>query len=100
VVKPPVSSSKAENHTAADAAVVSPGPLPVLRSSREDHSDFVTNPNVWVSVPIAEGESDLDDVEDDGEQGGQSSWQKVNPKEQVRVLLKGQPQKVGRASGE
>nr|XP_020034054.1 sodium channel protein type 10 subunit alpha [Castor canadensis] len=86
VVKPPVSSSKAENHTAADAAVVSPGPLPVLRSSREDHSDFVTNPNVWVSVPIAEGESDLDDVEDDGEQGGQSSWQKVNPKEQQEHL--------------
>ncbi|MBZ3883325.1 Sodium channel protein type 10 subunit alpha [Sciurus carolinensis] len=82
-MKPSISISKAENHIAANAAAVrSPGGLPALGDPREEHGDFITNPNVWVSVPIAEGESDLDDLEDDGEQDAQSSCQEVPPKVQ------------------
>ncbi|XP_034517659.1 sodium channel protein type 10 subunit alpha isoform X1 [Ailuropoda melanoleuca] len=77
VVKLPLSSSKAENHIAADATVGSPRELPVSRGPRDDHNDFITNPNIWVSVPIAEGESDLDDLEEDGEEDAQSSQQEV-----------------------
>lgn len=96
-MKPSISISKAENHIAADAAAMrSPGGLPALRDPKEEYGDFITNPNVWVSVPIAEGESDLDDLEDDGEQDAQSSWQEVSPKVQVRVLPGGQPHKAGR----
>lgn len=86
VVKLPLSSSKAENHIAANAAVGSPGGLSVSRGLRDDHSDFITNPNIWVSVPIAEGESDLDDLEEDGEEDSQSSQQEVILQGQVRVL--------------
>ncbi|XP_046292884.1 sodium channel protein type 10 subunit alpha isoform X2 [Marmota monax] len=90
-MKPSISISKAENHSVADATPMrSPGGLPALRDPREDHSDFITNPNVWVSVPIAEGESDLDDLEDDGEQDAQSSCQEVLPKVQEQL------QQVGR----
>ncbi|XP_027440753.1 sodium channel protein type 10 subunit alpha isoform X3 [Zalophus californianus] len=94
VVKLPLSSSKAENHIAAGAAVGSPGGLPVSRSPRDDHNDFITNPNIWVSVPIAEGESDLDDLEEDGEEEPRSSQQEVIPQGQQEQL-----QQVGRSEG-
>nr|XP_012422058.1 PREDICTED: sodium channel protein type 10 subunit alpha isoform X3 [Odobenus rosmarus divergens] len=93
VVKLPLSSSKAENHIAAGAAVGSPGGLPVSRSPRDDN-DFITNPNIWVSVPIAEGESDLDDLEEDGEEEPRSSQQEVIPQGQQEQL-----QQVGRSEG-
>ncbi|XP_026352534.1 sodium channel protein type 10 subunit alpha isoform X3 [Ursus arctos] len=86
VVKLPLSSSKAENHIAADATVGSPRELPVSRGPRDDHNDFITNPNIWVSVPIAEGESDLDDLEEDGEEDAQSSQQEVIPQGQQEQL--------------
>lgn len=88
VVKIPLSSSKAENHIAADAVMGSPGGLPALRGPGVDHNDFITNPNVWVSVPIAEGESDLDDLEEEEEEeeDAWSSQQEVIPHKQVRAL--------------
>ena len=94
-VKLPLSSAKAENHIAPDVATGSPEGLPEPRGPRVNHSDFITNPSIWVSVPIAEGESDLDDLEEDGEEdgeeddevdGAQGSQQEVTPQEQVRVL--------------
>ncbi|NIG59879.1 sodium channel protein typesubunit alpha [Pontoporia blainvillei] len=91
VVKFPLSTSKAENHITADTAVGSPGGLLAPRGPRDDHSDFITNPNIWVSVPIAEGESDLDDLEDDGEEDAQSTQQEVIPQGQQEQL-----QQVGR----
>ncbi|XP_066208219.1 sodium channel protein type 10 subunit alpha isoform X2 [Saccopteryx leptura] len=104
VVKIPLSISKAENHITADEAVGSPGGLPAPGEPREDHSDFISNPNIWVSVPIAEGESDLDDLveeeeEEEGEEGqeeeeekdAQSSQQEVIP--HMQELL----QQVGRS---
>uniref|UniRef100_A0A673U4I0 Sodium channel protein n=1 Tax=Suricata suricatta TaxID=37032 RepID=A0A673U4I0_SURSU len=95
VVKLPLSSAKAENHIAADAAIGSPAGLPEPRGPRDNHSDFITNPSVWVSVPIAEGESDLDDLEEDGEEDGEedawSSQQEVIPQGQQE-----QPQQAGR----
>ncbi|XP_045719704.1 sodium channel protein type 10 subunit alpha isoform X3 [Mirounga angustirostris] len=94
VVKLPLSSSKAENHIAAHAAVGSPGGLPVSRGPRDDHNDFITNPNIWVCVPIAEGESDLDDLEEDGEEDARSSQQEVIPQGQQEQL-----QQVGRCEG-
>ncbi|XP_066208220.1 sodium channel protein type 10 subunit alpha isoform X3 [Saccopteryx leptura] len=105
VVKIPLSISKAENHITADEAVGSPGGLPAPGEPREDHSDFISNPNIWVSVPIAEGESDLDDLveeeeEEEGEEGqeeeeekdAQSSQQEVIPHMQQELL-----QQVGRS---
>lgn len=88
VVKIPLSSSKAENHIAANVATESPGGLSGSRDPRDSHSDFITNPNVWVSVPIAEGESDLDDLEEEEEEeeDARSSRQEVLPKEQVTIL--------------
>ncbi|XP_010339792.1 sodium channel protein type 10 subunit alpha isoform X3 [Saimiri boliviensis] len=86
VVKLPLSSSKAENHITANAAGGSSGKLPAPRGPRDEHSDFVANPTVWVSVPIAEGESDLDDLEDDGEEDAQSSQQEVIPEGQQEQL--------------
>ncbi|XP_037844367.2 sodium channel protein type 10 subunit alpha isoform X1 [Chlorocebus sabaeus] len=86
VVKLPLSSSKAENHIAANTAGGSSGGLQAPRDPRDEHSDFIANPTVWVSVPIAEGESDLDDLEDDGEEDAQSAQQEVIPKGQVRQL--------------
>lgn len=90
VVKLPLSTSIAKNHIAADTALGSPGWLPARRSLRDDHSDFITDPNIWVSVPIAEGESDLDDLEENGEENSeedaQSTGQEVIPQRQVRVL--------------
>lgn len=86
VVKIPLSSSKAENHITADSAVGSPGGLLALRGPGVDHSDFITNPNVWVCVPIAEGESDLDDLEEEEEEDAWSSQQEVIPHRQVRAL--------------
>uniref|UniRef100_G3TLD9 Sodium channel protein n=1 Tax=Loxodonta africana TaxID=9785 RepID=G3TLD9_LOXAF len=86
VVKLPLSSSRAENHIAADTAVGSSGGVPAPRGPGDEHSDFITNPNVWVSVPIAEGESDLDDLEDDGEEDAWSSRQEVVPKSQQEQL--------------
>ncbi|KAM6162736.1 sodium channel protein type 10 subunit alpha [Erethizon dorsatum] len=84
--KSPLSNSKAENHIAAEAASGSPRAPPPLRVPRDEHSDFITNPNLWVSVPIAEGESDLEDSEDDGEQDAPSSWQQVTPGGQQEQL--------------
>uniref|UniRef100_A0A2K5SD67 Sodium channel protein n=1 Tax=Cebus imitator TaxID=2715852 RepID=A0A2K5SD67_CEBIM len=86
VVKLPLSSSKAENHIAANAAGGSSGRLPAPRGPRDEHSDFIANPTVWVSVPIAEGESDLDDLEDDGEEDARSSQQEVISKGQREQL--------------
>ncbi|XP_052042942.1 sodium channel protein type 10 subunit alpha isoform X4 [Apodemus sylvaticus] len=81
-VKPPLASSKAENHIALDAVDTAVGNLakPALGGPEENHRDFITDPNVWVSVPIAEGESDLDELEEDMEQASQSSWQEESPK--------------------
>ncbi|XP_012501388.1 PREDICTED: sodium channel protein type 10 subunit alpha isoform X3 [Propithecus coquereli] len=87
VVKLPLSITKAENHIAANAVLGSLGGLPAPRGHRDEYSDFITNPNVRVSVPIAEGESDLDDVEDDGEEDAWSSQQDVIPKGQQERLL-------------
>ncbi|XP_007943946.1 sodium channel protein type 10 subunit alpha [Orycteropus afer afer] len=80
VVKLPLSSSR------VDGAVGSPGGVPAPRGPKDEHSDFITNPNVWVSVPIAEGESDLDDLEDDDGEDAQSSRQEVVPKAQQEQL--------------
>ncbi|KAM5233408.1 sodium channel protein type 10 subunit alpha isoform 3-T4 [Hipposideros larvatus] len=85
VVKIPHSSSNAENHIAADSAMASSGGPSVPRGPRDDHSDFITNPNIWVSVPIAEGESDLDDLEDEEEEDAQSSQQEVIPQRQEQL---------------
>lgn len=91
-MKPPLTSSEAKNHIATDAVSAAVGNLtkPALGSPKENHGDFITDPNVWVSVPIAEGESDLDELEEDMEQASQSSWQEDDPKGQVRSLLRGQ----------
>ncbi|KAH0507503.1 Sodium channel protein type 10 subunit alpha [Microtus ochrogaster] len=81
-VKPSLNNYKAENHIAADAvnnAVGSPA-KPALNGPKEDHRDFITDANVWVSVPIAEGESDLKELEEDIEQNSQSSWKEESPK--------------------
>ncbi|XP_026635025.1 sodium channel protein type 10 subunit alpha isoform X2 [Microtus ochrogaster] len=81
-VKPSLNNYKAENHIAADAvnnAVGSPA-KPALNGPKEDHRDFITDANVWVSVPIAEGESDLEELEEDIEQNSQSSWKEESPK--------------------
>ncbi|XP_015423798.1 PREDICTED: sodium channel protein type 10 subunit alpha [Myotis davidii] len=88
VVKIPLSSSKAKNHIAADAALGSPGGLPAPRDPGDSHGDFITNPNVWVSVPIAEGESDLDDLEEEEEEeeDAGSSQQEVIPHGQQEQL--------------
>ncbi|XP_039093102.1 sodium channel protein type 10 subunit alpha isoform X1 [Hyaena hyaena] len=92
LAKPPLPSAKAENHIAADTATGSPAGLPEPRGPGDDHSDFVTNPSVSVSVPIAEGESDLDDLEEeDSEEDAQSSQQEVISQGQQE-----QPQQVGR----
>lgn len=99
VVKLPLSTPKAKNHIAADTAVVKPGGLPAPRGPRDDHSDFITNPNIWVSVPIAEGESDLDDLEDDAEEDARSTQQEVIPQGQVRVLPQDSHGKQGWALG-
>ena len=100
MVKLPLSTSIAKNHIAADTALGSPGRIPALRSPRrDDHSDFITDPNIWVSVPIAEGESDLDDLEENGEEDAQSTGQEVIPQRQVRVLPWDNHRKQGGASG-
>uniref|UniRef100_H0XBM7 Sodium channel protein n=1 Tax=Otolemur garnettii TaxID=30611 RepID=H0XBM7_OTOGA len=80
VVKLPLSSSKTENHIPANAAMGN------LQGPRDEYGDFITNPNMWVSVPIAEGESDLDDLEDEAEEDARSSWQDVIPKGQQEQL--------------
>ncbi|XP_037382549.1 sodium channel protein type 10 subunit alpha isoform X2 [Talpa occidentalis] len=85
VVKLPLSNAKAENHIAVDVTAGSPGHFLAPKGPREDHTDFITNPNVWVSVPIAEGESDLDDLEEDGEEDAQGSKQEVNPPGQEKL---------------
>ncbi|XP_021063257.1 sodium channel protein type 10 subunit alpha isoform X2 [Mus pahari] len=87
-VKPPLTSCKAENHIATDAVNAAVGNLekPALGGPKENHGDFITDPNVWVSVPIAEGESDLDELEEDVEQASQSSWQEESPKGQQELL--------------
>lgn len=101
VVKIPLSSSKTENHIAADPAMASSGGPSVPRGPREDQSDFITNPHVWVSVPIAEGESDLDEWEGDEEEDVRSSQQEVIPPRQVRVLPRDSPrEQMGASSWE
>ncbi|EGW00833.1 Sodium channel protein type 10 subunit alpha [Cricetulus griseus] len=83
-LKPSLGSPKVENHIAADSVNNAVGNLakPALGGPKEDHRDFITDANVWVSVPIAEGESDLDELEEDNEQNSQGSWQEESPKEQ------------------
>ncbi|KAL6065360.1 hypothetical protein STEG23_005990 [Scotinomys teguina] len=87
-VKPSLTSSKAENHVTADAvnAAVGNSAKPALNGPKEDHRDFITDANVWVSVPIAEGESDLDELEEDIEQNSQGSWREESPKGQQEQL--------------
>lgn len=99
VVKLPLSSPKAENHIAANTAMGSPAGVPALTGPRDDHSDFITNPNVWVSVPIAEGESDLEDLEEDGEEDARSSGEEASPQGQVRVVPWDSHRKQGGVSG-
>nr|XP_048279403.1 sodium channel protein type 10 subunit alpha isoform X5 [Myodes glareolus] len=86
--KPSLPSSKAENHIAADAVNHAVGNLakPALGGPKDDHRDFITDANVWVSVPIAEGESDLEELEEDIEQNSQSSWKEESPKGQQEQL--------------
>ncbi|XP_036287792.1 sodium channel protein type 10 subunit alpha isoform X1 [Pipistrellus kuhlii] len=88
VVKIQLSSSKAENHIAADAAPGSPGGLSAPRDPGGSQGDVITNPNMWVSVPIAEGESDLDDLEEEEEEeeDAGSSQQEVIPQGQQEQL--------------
>ncbi|XP_076433469.1 sodium channel protein type 10 subunit alpha isoform X5 [Peromyscus maniculatus bairdii] len=88
-VKPSLTSSKAENHVAADAVSTAVGnsAKAALGGPKEDHRDFITDANVWVSVPIAEGESDLDELEEDIEQNSQSSWREESPKGQHQEQL-------------
>ncbi|XP_031201603.1 sodium channel protein type 10 subunit alpha [Mastomys coucha] len=87
-VKPPLTSSKAENHIATEAVNAAVGNLakPALDGPKENPGDFITDPNVWVSVPIAEGESDLDELEEDMEQASQSSWQEESPEGEQEQL--------------
>ncbi|XP_045435386.1 sodium channel protein type 10 subunit alpha isoform X2 [Pipistrellus kuhlii] len=87
VVKIQLSSSKAENHIAADAAPGSPGGLSAPRDPGGSQGDVITNPNMWVSVPIAEGESDLDDLEEEEEEeeDAGSSQQEVIPQGQEQL---------------
>ncbi|XP_055985321.1 sodium channel protein type 10 subunit alpha [Sorex fumeus] len=75
VVKLPLSNSKADNHI----------PREPPKESKDELTDFITNANVWVSVPIAEAESDLEDPEEDDEDV-QSSRQEVMPSTQPEVL--------------
>ncbi|KAM7063718.1 sodium channel protein type 10 subunit alpha isoform 3-T3 [Molossus nigricans] len=91
VVKIPLSCSKDENHVAANAAVGSSGGLSASRDSGDNHGGLVTNPNTWVSAPIAEGESDLDDSEEEKEEDAGNSGQEVIPRGQQKQL-----QQVGR----
>nr|XP_004662158.2 sodium channel protein type 10 subunit alpha isoform X1 [Jaculus jaculus] len=85
VAKPPPTGPKAEDRIAAHAAAVSPVP-PAPTSPKQDQGDLLTNPNMWVSVPIAEGESDLEEEEEeDGEQGAGSACQEVSPKGQKQL---------------
>lgn len=95
VVKLPLSSSKAENTGAASVAGGSPERPPAPRDATGDNSDFITNPNIWVSVPIAEGEPDLDAQEDDGEEEAGSCSQESIPPGQVSIPMQ-QPQEAGR----
>ncbi|XP_036122393.1 sodium channel protein type 10 subunit alpha [Molossus molossus] len=90
VVKIPLSCSKDENHVAANAAVGSSGGLSASRDSGDNHGGLVTNPNTWVSAPIAEGESDLDDSEEEKEEDAGNSGQEVIPRGQKQL------QQVGR----
>lgn len=75
VVKLPLSNSKVENHIMPEA----------LKDPQDELTDFITNANVWVSVPIAEAESDLDDddLEEDAEDA-EGSKQEAIPSMQVR----------------
>lgn len=95
VVKIPLTCSKDENHVAANAAVGSSGGLSAPRDSRDNHGDLITNLNTWVSAPIAEGESDLDDSEEDAGNSGQE----VIPHGQVRVLPLDGHRKQGEVAG-
>lgn len=91
-LKPPLNGSKAENQVPTDAINTAVGnpEKPAPGSPEEDHGNFITDPKVWVSVPIAEGESDLEELEEENEHGSQSSWQDESPKEQVKVIFSGQ----------
>ncbi|KAK2494435.1 hypothetical protein MC885_005761 [Smutsia gigantea] len=95
VVKLSLSSSKAENTGAASTAGESPERPPSPRDATSDNGDFITNPNIWVSVPIAEGEPDLDAQEDDGEEEAGSSSQEGILRGWVSVPMR-QPQEAGR----
>ncbi|XP_050995954.1 sodium channel protein type 10 subunit alpha isoform X2 [Acomys russatus] len=87
-VKPRLSGSKAENQVPTDAvnAAVGNPEKPAPGGPKEDHGDFITDPHVWVSVPIAEEESDFDELEEEIERGSQSSWQEESPKEEQEQL--------------
>nr|XP_036870220.1 sodium channel protein type 10 subunit alpha isoform X1 [Manis javanica] len=90
VVKLPLSSSKAENTGAASVAGGSPERPPAPRDATGDNSDFITNPNIWVSVPIAEGEPDLDAQEDDGEEeAGSCSQESIPPGQEQLQHVRG-----------
>ncbi|XP_069929160.1 sodium channel protein type 10 subunit alpha isoform X2 [Oryctolagus cuniculus] len=94
-VKLPLSSSKAENCIAADAAAGSPGGLPAPQGPKGGPGDLISSSTVWVSVPIAEGESDLDDLEEDGEQESQSAGQDGVPRGQKQLQQVGAPGSPG-----
>ncbi|XP_040821410.1 sodium channel protein type 10 subunit alpha isoform X2 [Ochotona curzoniae] len=79
-VKLPLSNSISGNCTAAKAG---PGGLSAPRGPNDD---LVSGSLVWVSAPIAEGESDLDDLEDDGERESQSAPQDGIPRGQQEQL--------------
>nr|ASY04967.1 Nav1.8 [Antrozous pallidus] len=99
-VKIPLSSSKAKNHSAADAALGRSGGLSAPRDPGGSHSDFITNPDVWISVPIAEGESDLEEEEEEEEDAG-SSQQEVIPhgQEQLQQAGSSEDQPAPRSPG-
>ncbi|XP_049622333.1 sodium channel protein type 10 subunit alpha isoform X2 [Suncus etruscus] len=68
VVKLPLSNSKVENHIMPE----------VLKDPQDELTDFITNANVWVSVPIAEAESDLEDLEEDAEDAQSSTQEAIS----------------------
>ncbi|XP_060036403.1 sodium channel protein type 10 subunit alpha isoform X2 [Erinaceus europaeus] len=100
--KLPLSNCKAENHIPADATVhQSTEGAPAPRGPRDDHTNFVANPDVWVSVPIAEGESDLEDLEEDGVKDAPSPRQVSVPRgtEQPQQAERCEAQLAARSPG-
>lgn len=61
-------SFKVENYIVVNIVMGSFVGVLVFIGFRDDYSDFIINFNVWVFVFIVEGEFDLEDLEEDGEE--------------------------------